>query len=481
MSARILEKLLIIFSDIFAFAVSFYIAVALQVNSGWVPQRVEISKNPFDYSVPFLTSLAVWFFIFIVRGLYRKWILQSWSFQVERVFFTTFFGCLLLCASLMGSWVLVSLFEHRSLNFLNHPYLKTIAVYFLSLSFLVLCGRFFSRSLVLWYLRSGYGASQSLIIGTNDFGKKIQATLLGNPQFGQKVVGYVQINVGVISAKTFNGLPILGELTQLKRIIHQRRIQSLILTQDSSDFESIVPILRYVSDLPIPIYLVPSVQEQLGGFFKTSQIHGLELKELFPHHLPRWQAIQKRFLDVVVALSILVISLPILIISIVAIKLDSSGSAFYSQERMGQYGRKFKVYKLRSMCFDAEKNGPQWATRRDSRVTRVGYWLRKLRIDEIPQVWCVLQGHMSMVGPRPEREHFVQKLKKEIPLYGRRLLMKPGLTGWAQVSHHYDSSVEDVKIKLQYDLEYFERLSIGFDLLILFRTVGVVLTGKGAQ
>jgi lipopolysaccharide/colanic/teichoic acid biosynthesis glycosyltransferase len=154
---------------------------------------------------------------------------------------------------------------------------------------------------------------------------------------------------------------------------------------------------------------------------------------------------------------------------------------FYSQERVGLYGQRFMVHKFRTMRTDAEKNGAQWATKNDPRITRVGHFLRKTRIDELPQLLCVLKGDMSMVGPRPERAVFIEQLREEIPFYMSRLKMKPGLTGWAQVRHHYDTSTEDVKIKLQYDLYYYENMSLLLDIQILFRTIYVVLTGKGAQ
>ena len=172
---------------------------------------------------------------------------------------------------------------------------------------------------------------------------------------------------------------------------------------------------------------------------------------------------------------------PVCLFAAIAIKLDDHGPVFYSQERIGLYGKPFTVYKFRTMRTDAEKFGAQWATKKDPRITRIGRFLRKTRIDELPQILCVLKGDMSMVGPRPERAVFIGKLREQIPFYISRLKMKPGLTGWAQVCHHYDTSIEDVQIKLQYDMYYYENMSLLLDFQILVRTVYVVLTGKGAQ
>ena len=197
--------------------------------------------------------------------------------------------------------------------------------------------------------------------------------------------------------------------------------------------------------------------------------------------MPPWQVRVKRIMDLFVAGFIGLISFPLWIFAAIAIKLQDGGPIFYSQERIGLYGKPFTVYKFRTMRTDAEKFGAQWATKDDPRITKIGKFLRKTRIDELPQLLCVIRGDMSMVGPRPERAVFISKLREEIPFYISRLKMKPGLTGWAQVRHHYDTSTEDVKIKLQYDMYYYENMSLLLDFQILVRTIYVVLTGKGAQ
>jgi sugar transferase (PEP-CTERM system associated) len=195
-----------------------------------------------------------------------------------------------------------------------------------------------------------------------------------------------------------------------------------------------------------------------------------------------WRSGTKRVFDVVSALVLILLSAPIMLLTALLIKLESKGPVFYRQERVGQSGEVFNVVKFRSMRTDAEKDGvPRWATAGDSRVTRVGRVIRKIRVDELPQLFGVLAGHMSMVGPRPERPYFVDQLVQEIPFYAVRHSVKPGVTGWAQVSYQYGSTKEDTVQKLQYDLYYVKNHSLFLDLVILFQTVGVVLTGKGAQ
>ena len=192
--------------------------------------------------------------------------------------------------------------------------------------------------------------------------------------------------------------------------------------------------------------------------------------------------IVRRLLSITISLIGLILAAPLLPLIMLAIRLDSRGPVFYTQTRVGKAGRFFKVVKFRTMCQNAEAaSGPQWAGDNDPRVTRVGKVLRSSRLDEIPQLWCVLKGDMAFVGPRPERPEFIEWLSKEIPYYGVRHMVRPGLTGWAQVRYKYGSTIEDSREKLQYDLYYIKNASIGFDLLIMFLTVKTVLLRRGAQ
>ncbi len=195
-----------------------------------------------------------------------------------------------------------------------------------------------------------------------------------------------------------------------------------------------------------------------------------------------WRTAVKRVFDIVSSTLLFLVAAPIMLVTAVLIKLESPGGIYYRQERVGQNGSTFEVIKFRSMRNDAEKDGrPVWAQANDARVTRVGAIIRKLRIDELPQIFNVLKGEMSLVGPRPERPFFVEQLTQEIPFYALRHSVKPGVTGWAQVSYPYGATVEDSQEKLQYDLYYVKNHTLFLDLVVLMETVGVVLTGKGAR
>jgi exopolysaccharide biosynthesis polyprenyl glycosylphosphotransferase len=191
--------------------------------------------------------------------------------------------------------------------------------------------------------------------------------------------------------------------------------------------------------------------------------------------------VMKRLVDILVSTAGLLIMLPLFLLIAALIKIDSSGPAMYRQTRVGLRGRPFLIWKFRSMRHDAEKSGPQWAQADDPRISRVGRWLRKTRIDEFPQLINVLKGEMSLVGPRPERPVFVQDLRKIIPYYDLRHTVRPGITGWAQVKFRYGASEEDAHMKLQYDLYYVKRLSFALDMRILVQTTQVMLAGEGAR
>lgn len=228
----------------------------------------------------------------------------------------------------------------------------------------------------------------------------------------------------------------------------------------------------------IPVFHSQQIMESLTGRVKIDHLSENIFGELLPSSM--YSAL-KRFMDTIVVLLAMPFWLPVMLVTGIIIKLESKGPMFFVQERVGQGGKDYKVYKLRSMCHDSEKDGAQFAQANDMRITRVGHFIRKTRLDEIPQFINVLKGNMSIIGPRPEQRAFVKQFEKEIPFYAYRHVVKPGITGWAQVVHGYAADADDTRVKIEHDFYYIKHFSLWLDILIVVKTIKTVMTGFGAR
>jgi exopolysaccharide biosynthesis polyprenyl glycosylphosphotransferase len=473
-------KYLLLTADFAAINIALAVLFWLHYRSGWFAGAQHPGRDYWDFAQLGLFVSGTWIFYFAFRGLYRDWSLHSRAVHLALVSRDVTLFCLFLLAVIAGSYALEAWKEMRFLDIVTGQRLMTVLVYWLVFLTLINGMRLVALSIVRALLVRGRGMDRLLILGATEAGKSIHHAIASAPELGWKAAGFVEQNP-IFKGAEFDGLPVLGKYSDLPHLISLHRVGGLIISHESSSHNEILRILSYVAEFPLTIFIVPDLYDAATGHFKTNTVHGIALKELFPEHMPSWEANLKRLLDITVSALGLVLTFPLLLVTAVLIRLDSRGPVLYTQERVGQYGRIFLLYKLRTMHTDAEAGGPQWASENDPRVTRLGHFLRKTRLDELPQMWNVLVGDMSLVGPRPEREHFINQLRNEVPLYLQRLKMKPGLTGWAQVKHHYDSNLEDVKTKVLFDLWYFENMSLPLDVVILIRTVWVVLTGKGAH
>ncbi len=274
---------------------------------------------------------------------------------------------------------------------------------------------------------------------------------------------------------------VIGDYSQIIQICQNRNVDRIIVALDERRGKFPLEQLLYCRLKGIQVDDWVAFTEQLAGKLSVENVHPSFL--IFSDGFNRSDIFKKlkRGVDIVGSLLGLALLAPVILIISIVIKLDSTGPILYAQERVGEDGKIFNLLKFRSMRTDAEENGPVWAKVDDKRVTRIGYVIRKLRLDEIPQMVNVLKGDMSFIGPRPERPFFVDVLRKEIPFYIERHVVKPGITGWAQICYRYGASKEDALEKLKYDLYYIKHMSLFFDLLIIFETVKIVLLGKGAR
>jgi sugar transferase (PEP-CTERM system associated) len=320
-----------------------------------------------------------------------------------------------------------------------------------------------------------------LIVGTGESARTAAREILERRDFGYRVVGFVDEDESRIGERIVTPA-IIGTTSQIMQLVARERVDRIVV--GLSDRRGKLPVdeLLRAKLAGVRIEDVTTVYERLTGKILVEDVRPSWLIFNDGFRVSRWSRTVKRTLDLVMAFVMFVVGLPFMALTALAVLIEDGAPVIYSQERVGEHGRTFRVYKFRSMRKDAESAGrPVWATADDDRVTRVGRFIRKTRLDELPQLWNVLRGDMSFVGPRPERPFFVEQLAREIPFYEQRHAVKPGVTGWAQVKYRYGASLEDAMEKLRYDLYYIKHLSLGFDITIIFDTVKVILFRKGAQ
>ncbi len=402
----------------------------------------------------------------------------------------------IILSALLGTLLALILFCYPAWRFIPRSFIEWQAVAFVWL--LVLWRFFFSAIALPVRLQR-----RALIIGAGQAGRSILQALRQRPNSGLVVAGFIDDDPKRAGA-TIDEVPVLGDSSRLPEFIVQYTIGLVVVAITHEKSPTLLGHLTRLSFSGYQLVDMPSLYESLTGKIPTDHIsdiwlflHNLNKSMLYYYHV-------KRLMDLALAVLGLVITWPFWILIGLAIKLDSPGPAFFRQERLGQDGKPFQIIKFRTMVQDAEEDGPRFASLHDPRITRVGWILRKLRVDELPQLLNILKGEMSFIGPRPEREEFIRQFqepvpemrpgrrandpvgfqvvcgyKERVPHYSYRLLVKPGITGWAQVMHSYAASMEETKEKLQYDLYYIKNMGFLLDLAILLKTIRIVLFGRG--
>jgi len=437
------KKITLILSDILILYLSLWLTLLFRYQENFT---LGTWKQHFW---PFTIIYFLWLTIFFINGLYDLTLARN-----NIAFYTA------LLRGLVANSVLAISFFYFIPFFGITP--KTNL--FLDLLFIAVL-------LSLWrqiynYLLKSALLNNVLIIGKNKETGQINQIIKKNPQLGYRLVKQIRPE----SIQT----PF-----DLLEMAAQKNIKTIIIGVDPHQDYRLVQSLYQCLPLKITFNDLPSFYEKILGKVPVSSIGEIWFLENLSESQKNFYEAIKRVLDITGALILGIITLILFPLFILFIKLDSPGPIFYRQRRIGQDGEIFSLLKFRSMVADAEKNGAQWTERKDQRVTRFGNFIRRMRLDELPQIWNVLLGQMSFVGPRPERIEFVQQLEKKIPYYQIRHLVKPGLTGWAQVNFHYGASVEDSIEKLQYELYYIKHRSFVLDFSILLRTIKIIIMREG--
>ncbi len=409
----------------------------------------------------------VWLIAFSIAGAYAQSLYQK--SRLQEFLQTLFIG---LPISTLIYWFL--LYTDTSVSFSSQA---------LSFSFWNLISFSVGRSIILWIVKRQLQTRQivvrTLIIGNTKQSVKLFKKLNDQNYFiGYHLMGFIAPQQDAKNGLS-KWLPYWGDLDAIQDAVQKHNIEQVIITIPKKQQEQIENCISLLSPFQIAIKLAPETLDILSGSVRTTNVFRDVLIDLDPSPLPAWQRNIKRLMDLTGAFVLLIILFPVLLLAAIRTYFSSKGSIIYAQERLGLQGNKFVIYKFRSMIEDAEPNGPALSSDHDPRITSWGKFMRKWRIDELPQLWNIIKGDMSFVGPRPERAYYVDAISKKTPYYKYLLRMRPGLTSWGMVQFGYASSVEEMIERMQYDLAYVENASLLLDIKIMLHTFLIIAKGKG--
>lgn len=416
----------------------------------------------------FLYTLG-WIILHFVSGAYQD------LYQKSRVveFFRT------VITSLVGSLFLLFFFILKNPKYHNYDYYSEFYLLLFPLMFISCTVRLIFLSFLKRQLAQGKVYFNSLLIGS---GKKAEKFLKDfaetNDDSGYVITGFINLNGKAVLPAGMD-IELYHSVENIDGIIREKKIEEIIIAVDSTERDLIKDILQRLSNKDVNIKITPDTLDIISGALQNSDVMGVPLIDVHFGQMPLWQQNIKRLTDIFVSFFAGILILPVFLYSIIRTRLSSKGPVFYSQERIGYKGKPFIMYKLRSMQPDAEKNGPMLSSEDDSRITAWGRTMRKWRLDELPQLWNIIKGDMSLVGPRPERKFYTDQLIKLHPEYQYLYKVKPGLTSWGMVKFGYASDLQEMTERMQYDLIYVENVSLSLDLKIMLHTIRIILSGKG--
>jgi exopolysaccharide biosynthesis polyprenyl glycosylphosphotransferase len=446
----------------------FYIYRKMVIEAGKFGYPVEMTfDRKFYFGIIFIPLF--WILIYALIGLYKNIFRKSRLKEIGQTLYISFIGVLVIFFTLLLDDTVVNYKTYY------HTFITLLTLQFVITATL----RFILSTAIIRKIRNGKIYFNTLLVGSNQRAVKLLGQMQNEfkPE-GNRFVGFVHVegnNDHLLKAH----LPHLGNYRDLPGILKNHQVEEVIIAIESAEHDNIGKIINELEDSPVIVKIIPDMYDILSGSVKMNAIFGAPLIEISPDLMPPWQQSSKRIFDILVSLIVLLFFSPLYIFTALGVILTSKGPLFYSHERIGLHGRPFKIYKFRSMYANAEAGGPQLSSRDDERITKFGSWMRKIRLDEIPQFYNVLIGDMSIVGPRPERQFFIDQIMTMAPHYRHLHKVRPGITSWGQVKFGYAENVDQMVERLKYDIIYIENMSLLLDLKIMFYTFLTVIQHRG--
>lgn len=437
------------------------------------PQYFNGWNVPFEFTSEFYLALLIipsfWLLFYYISGFYKNIYRRSRLLELGQTFATSLVGVVVIFfVFILDDWI-------ESYKNYYQSALVLFSVHF-TLTYIF---RLILTTQTIHKIHTRKIGFNTLLIGNDEKAVKIYKEMVNQVRpAGNKFVGYVALdnNNEDLLGEYLNNL---GGLDEILDILDKHQIEEVILATESHEHKKASEILTVIENRQISIWGIPDLYDFLAGSVKVNTIYGSPLIKISNGLMPAWQENTKRLLDVVLSAVAMLIFLPAFIVLAIIIKTTSKGPVFYKQERIGRYGKPFYIYKLRSMVVDAENGRPALSSENDDRVTKIGKFLRKSHLDEIPQFYNVIKGEMSLVGPRPEREYYIKQIVEKAPHYTHLHKLRPGITSWGQVKYGYASNLQEMLERLPYDMIYLKNISLYIDFKILIYTVMVSIKGNG--